>query len=184
MLEDLIRMTALDTGQVHLSPTPVDVVHVIEDAITSASVQFREKGLTVNFSLQDDLPPINADQDALTQIIGQLLTNAYLVSPPDSELFIRAYARRMTLNDQMVDCAYVAVEDRGGGIPPEDVARVFARKYKAENPLIEGLGDTGVGLSIARALVEAHGGQLWLETKMGVGSTFSFALPIQPMVER
>ena len=148
------------------------------------AVQFREKGLTVNFSLQDDLPPVNADEDALTQIIGQLLTNAYLVSPPDSELFISAYARRLTLQDQTIDCAFVSVEDRGGGIPPEDVARVFARKYKAENPLIEGLGDTGVGLSIARALVEAHGGQLWLETKVGVGSIFSFALPIQPMVER
>ena len=184
MLDDLIRMTALDTGQVRLTPTPVDVVHAIEKAITNASVQFREKGLTVNFSLQDDLAPVSADSDALTQIIGQLLTNAYLVSPPDSELFIRAYARRLSLNNQMVDCAFVAVEDRGGGIPPEDVARVFARKYKAENPLIEGLGDTGVGLSIARALVEAHGGQLWLETKAGVGSTFSFALPIQPMVER
>lgn len=184
MLDDLVRMTALDTGHVRLTPTPVDVVHLIENAITNAAVQFREKGLTVNFSLQDDLPAVNADEDALTQIIAQLLTNAYLVSPPDSELFIRAYARRLTLQDQSVDCAFVSIEDRGGGIPPEDVARVFARKYKAENPLIEGLGDTGVGLSIARALVEAHSGQLWLESKVGVGSIFSFALPIQPMVER
>ncbi len=74
---------------------------------------------------------------------------------------------------------FVSIEDRGGGIASEDQARVFARKYKAENPLIQGLGDTGVGLAIAKALVEAHGGEIWLETQPGVGSAFNFTLPLE-----
>jgi signal transduction histidine kinase len=130
---------------------------------------------------------LSADRDALTQIVGQLLTNAYLVSPPDSEIFITARQETVNLlqngNSKPTDSLLVSVEDRGGGITPEDEARVFARKYKAENPLIQGLGDTGVGLSIAKALVEVHGGRLWLETREQVGSIFSFALPLEPVLQ-
>jgi signal transduction histidine kinase len=121
------------------------------------------------------------------QIIGQLLTNAYLASPPGSEIFI--VAQRQTVNRQTnghkepVESLFVSIEDRGGGIAPEDQPRVFARKYKAENPLIQGLGDTGVGLAIARALVEAHGGEVWLETQENVGSAFNFTLPLVPATE-
>lgn len=179
MVEDLIHITELDTGQFRLHPAPVDMIGLIEEAITNSAVQFREKGLTISLELEDELPPVAADRDSLTQIVGQLLTNAYLVSPPDSQIGITA-ARRFVRFEQTgteQECLYFAVQDRGGGILPEDVPRVFARKYKAENPLIAGLGDTGVGLSIAKALVEAHNGRLWIETRPGVGTTFQVAIP-------
>jgi two-component system sensor histidine kinase VicK len=73
---------------------------------------------------------------------------------------------------------HITVEDRGGGVLPEDEARVFTRRYQAENPLIPGLGDTGVGLSIAKTLAEAHNGRLWLESHQGVGSTLHAVLPL------
>lgn len=184
MLEDLIRLTALDTGNFALTPIPLDLIALIEDAITNASVQFREKGLTVTIELEENLPLINADHDAIREIVGQLLTNAYLVSPPDTDIYIKAMRREVRLLDthgQPVTklCLYVSVADSGGGIEPEDEARVFARKYKAENPLIKGLGDTGVGLAIAKSLVEAHHGAMWLETKLHVGSNFIFVIPIE-----
>jgi len=183
MLDDLIRITILDTGQFVLAPESVDVIGVIEDSITNASNQFREKGLTVRLHLDDDVPPLPADRDAISQIVGQLLTNAYLASPQGSEILITA--RRQSFNiarnggpEQIADSLYVAVEDKGGGIAMEDQPRVFTRKYKAENPLIQGLGDTGVGLAIAKALVEAHGGKIWLESRERDGSTFNFILPL------
>ncbi|MCU0512791.1 MAG: ATP-binding protein [Anaerolineae bacterium] len=180
MIDDLVHVTQLDTGQYRLEPGPVDVIALMEAAITAASMKFREKGLVVDLDLQDDLPLLPADQDALNQIIGQLLTNAYLVSPPDSEIVIQAQARSLALRPEAVPvpCVYIAVEDRGGGIAPEDLPRVFSRKYKAENPLIDGLGDTGVGMSIARALAEAHGGRLWVDIRPGRGSIFNVALPL------
>lgn len=187
MLDDLIQITQLDTGKFTLEPAPVDVGYLIEDAITNASTQFREKGLEVRMNVPADLPTVQGDSDAITQIIGQLLTNAYLVSAPESEVSI--IARRQSLNlthngkTRLAECVVVSVEDRGGGIAPEDEARVFARKYKAENPLIAGLGDTGVGLSIAKALVEAHHGHLWLETRENLGTIFTFALPLEPIAE-
>lgn len=183
MIEDLVRLTALDMGKFSLTPEPVQVVNLLEEAITNASMPFREKALTVHLDLDDTLPPLRIDRDAISQMIGQLLTNAYLVSPPESEIYIAARKRSVDINGTATDCLVVSVEDRGGGIAPEDTARVFSRKYKAGNPLVEGLGDTGVGLAIARALAEAHGGKLWLETRPNVGSTFSFALPFEPALE-
>lgn len=185
MLDDLVQITELDAGQINLHKTTVDVVNLIEEALTNASTQFREKGLAVNLNLDPDLPPIEADKDSLNQIFGQLLTNAYLVTPPNSEISVVAQRRNIALaateQDNAVDCLFVSVEDRGGGVAPEDEPRVFARKYKADNPLIQGIGDTGVGLAIARALVEAQGGKLWLESRENVGSTFKFALPISSL---
>ena len=180
MINDLVKVTELDAGHFELSPMPVDVVNIIEDAITNASMQFREKGLAVTLDLDDTVPLLQADKDAITQIIGQLLTNAYLVSPPDTEIIIQTRVESVVFAENQMprESIHVSIEDRGGGIQADDIPRVFARKYKAENPLISGLGDTGVGLSIAKALVEAHQGRLWVETRQGLGSIFSFALPL------
>lgn len=185
MIDSLINVTELDTGSYRLEPHPINVVSLVEEAITNASIQFREKGLVVSLDLEDDMPDLPADRDAMVQIIGQLLTNAYLASPQDSEILVTVGRRSVRLSqaEEARGCLYVAIEDRGGGIDPEDVPRVFARKYKANNPLIKGLGDTGVGLSIAKALVEAHQGRLWVETKINVGSTFVFAIPLDLSLE-
>jgi signal transduction histidine kinase len=74
------------------------------------------------------------------------------------------------------------VTDTGDGIQLEDLPRVFARRYRAEMPLIHGLGDTGIGLSIAKALVDAHNGRIWVESTPGKGTTFSVLLPIRPRI--
>ncbi len=183
MLEDLTRITFLDAGRFSLAPEPLDVVELIEDAITTASSQLREKGLTVHLNLDDGIPPLRADRDAINQIVGQLLTNAYLVSPPGTGIYVTAQRRPAKKGQYGIENLFVSIEDRGGGIGPEDQVRVFARKYKAENPLIQGLGDTGVGLAIAKALVEVHGGEIWLESRPGIGSIFSFTLPLEVVAE-
>jgi signal transduction histidine kinase/GAF domain-containing protein len=179
LLEDLVKVTAIDTGQVWLSPAPVELISVIEDAIASLSAQFSERRLAVNMDLPSQLPSVHADRDSLYQIVQHLLSNACQCSEPGSEILVRAELEKY--NDQvdgMPDYLSVSVTDKGGGIAPEDQGRVFQRLYRADNPLISGLGDTGVGLSIAKALVEANGGRIWVESETGVGSTFSFILPL------
>jgi two-component system phosphate regulon sensor histidine kinase PhoR len=72
----------------------------------------------------------------------------------------------------------ISVTDQGGGISKEDIPRIFNRRYKMENPLIQGIGDTGVGLSIVKSLVELHKGRVWVDSKEGIGSTFSVLIPL------
>ena len=188
MLDDLIHVAFLDAGRFTLTAAPVELVPLIEESIDGAINALREKGLSIHLDLAEDLPEVEADRDALSQVLGHLLTNAYLVSPPGADLYISARADVVNIQVEgsdralPLDAVIVAFEDRGGGISLEDQPRVFARKYKAENPLIQGLGDTGVGLAIAKALVEAHGGEVWLDSREGIGSIFSFYIPAQPVL--
>ncbi|HVO71694.1 MAG TPA: ATP-binding protein, partial [Aggregatilineaceae bacterium] len=189
LVDDLVSITKLDSDEFRLEPVTIDMLEVIEDAITAAGTQFREKGITLHMNLSDSLPPLHADRDAMHQVIMQLLSNAYLASPTNGEVsitaqFVQNY--RPPFTDVTVpapepaDVILVSITDQGGGVPPEEQRRVFSRLYRADNPLIEGIGDTGVGLSIAKALVEAHRGTIWLESQPGHGSTFHFIIPLSP----
>jgi len=179
LLNDLIRITTIDTGQVLLSPEPVDIVSVVEDVIMSLSVEISERALTVQLDMPPALPPVQADRDSLYQIVLNLLSNASQCSKSETEILVSASLEEH--DDQITglpDYLLVSIADTGGGISPEDQRRVFQRLYRADNPLINGLGETGVGLSIAKTLVEANGGRIWVESEMGAGSTFSFILPL------
>jgi signal transduction histidine kinase len=179
LLEDMVKTTSLDAAQVSLSPEPVDLINVIEDAIMSLSSQFSEYKVGVQMDMPSELPSITADRDSLYQIVLHLLSNACRCSKPDTEVLIRARLEEYDSQiDNLPDYLFMAVADTGGGIAPEDQRRVFQRLYRADNPTIEGLGDTGVGLSIAKALVETQGGRIWAESEMGAGTTFSFVLPL------
>ncbi len=169
MLDDLIRVAAVDKA-VRLQPEPVNLIESIEEAIMGSSAQFRERNIAIQLALAEHLPPINADRDSLYQIMSHLLSNACLCSQPGSEVILTAW-----LDDEK-EYICVSVTDTGGGISPIDQARVFARRYRADNALIEGLGDTGIGLSTVKTLVEAHGGRIWLNSEMGRGTTFTFML--------
>ncbi len=189
LVDDLVNVIALDSGQVDLDPEPVNMIDLLDDAITQAGAQFREKGITLNLDIDDTVPSVRVDRDGLQQAIIQLLSNAYLVSPTDGEVGVAMYQGLVAYIDddgQQVEreSVVVSVQDQGGGIPEEDRQRVFSRLYRADNPLIQGVGDTGVGLSIARALVDAHGGKIWVESEMGAGSRFTFTIPLESEEEQ
>lgn len=88
MIDSLVNVTHLDTGNYRLEPRPINLVRIVEEAITNASMQFREKGLAVALDLDDAMPAMPADEDAMKQVVGQLLSNAYLISPPNSEIHV------------------------------------------------------------------------------------------------
>ncbi|MBI5567098.1 MAG: GAF domain-containing protein [Chloroflexi bacterium] len=173
MLGDLIGLTAIDTGQLKIEPEPVDVAKAIEETVMAAAGLMRERELSVRIELAEPLPRLQADRDSLHQIIKHLLSNAALCSPNNSEIVVRAQ-----VPVEMPDFLLFSVTDRGGGIAPEDRQRAFNRMYRADHPLVQGLGETGVGLSISRTLVEAQGGRIWVDSEMGVGSTFTFVMPL------
>jgi signal transduction histidine kinase len=174
LIGDLIQITTLDSGNLAFTPQPVEVVEIVDTAIENTSGQFREKDITLRVDIHDDLPKMHTDKDALQQILLHLLQNAGAATPDEGEIHVKVEPYNKADNDIIL----IAVSDTGEGIPREDLPRVFSRLYRADNPLIPGVGDTGVGLSIAKTLAEALGGRIWVESDQGVGSTFSVLLPV------
>jgi signal transduction histidine kinase len=184
LVEDLIRISTLDSGNLRLHPQKLNLVDLIDDAITNSRYKFGEKGIVLDMDIPEDNLPVEADPEAIQQVINQLIQNAYLVSPNDGS--VRVVARRDSSPALSAsnghppspqEVIFVAISDEGGGIPPEELRRVFSGMYRADSPLIAGLGETGAGMSIARALIEAHGGKIWVESTQGIGNTFKFVLP-------
>jgi signal transduction histidine kinase/GAF domain-containing protein len=177
MLNDLIGVTAIDSGELYLEPEPIDVGTAIQEAIAAARAQLEERDLSLQLDLEQGLGAIEADPNAFQQVVSNLISNACKASPVGTEIGIKA---SYVADAQSTDPPrlVISVTDSAGGIAPEDQPRVFDRFYRAEQALIAGLGETGVGLSIVKALVEAHGGHVWVESEMGQGSAFAFALPV------
>ena len=174
LIDDLIQVTTLETGLNELKPEPVDLNLIIDNAMSYTSSQVREKNISMHLDLPKNLGPIYADREALQQILIHLLQNAGSASPLEGTVRLRVQTR----NEDGKEYVLIQVSDTGGGIPAEDLARVFTRLYRADNVLIQGVGDTGVGLSIAKTLTEAQKGRIWVESEANVGSTFSVLLPI------
>ena len=174
LIDDMIQVTNLETGLTELKPEPADLNVIIDNAMSYTSSQIREKNISLHLDLPKEVQSIYADREALQQILIHLLQNAGAVSPNEGTITLKVQTR--TEDEQ--EYVLLQVTDTGGGIPSEDIPRVFTRLYRADNVLIQGVGDTGVGLSIAKTLTEAQNGRIWVESETSVGSTFSVLLPM------
>lgn len=180
MVDDMVRLAALDAGRVRLTFEPVDVVQLVDDTITDVSTPLREKGIEVDLVVDDPVPTVQGDVEAIRQIIGQVLTNAYLATPSESSIQVTVSGRQHRPSDrptEVLQAALISVRDRGVGVSPESEDQIFDRRYRSENPLIPGLGDTGVAMAVAKALTEAHHGQMWIEMAEGGGTVVNVLLP-------
>jgi signal transduction histidine kinase len=179
LIDDLIQITTLESGALEIKPEPIDLNLIIDNAMAYTSTQVREKNISIRLDISDAPPHILADRESFQQILIHLLQNASSATLIEGTISLRIKLQKE------IDREYILmqVSDTGGGIPAEDLQRVFERRYRADNVLIQGLGDTGVGLSIAKTLVEAQNGRIWVETEMGQGSTFSVLLPVFPATQ-
>jgi len=174
LTDDMIQITTLATDLYSLNPEAVDLNSIIDNAMSYTSSQIREKNISIHLEVPKAVTSIHADREALQQIVIHLLQNAGAATPFEGTIRLKV----QTQNEDGAEYILIQVADQGGGIASEDIPRVFTRLYRADNVLIQGVGDTGVGLSIAKTLTEAQHGRIWVESKVGEGSTFSVLLPI------
>ncbi|HDQ71242.1 MAG TPA: hybrid sensor histidine kinase/response regulator [Chloroflexi bacterium] len=170
LVSDLQDISRIETGHMRLECQPTDLRDALHDALqaTRGQIEARDQQFTVN--IQEDLPQVHADPARLTQILINLLSNAYKYTPEGGRIRVRAW-----LQDDYVRCA---ISDTGIGISKEDQARLFTKFFRSSNSEALEKPGTGLGLCIVKNLVELHGGQIRVESQLGKGTTFAFAMPV------
>lgn len=164
MIRDLVDSAQLETGQLRLERQPLALEEFANKALSRLSLALN--GAQVRVEARDPVTA-NADPNRLERILGNLVSNAVKYGGPESEVVVSIWEQE--------EEAAVSVADRGPGIDPADLPHLFDRGYRsARSQSAEGLG---LGLYIARLLVEVHGGHIWVESQLGKGSTFFFTLP-------
>lgn len=171
LVSDLQEVSRAEAGQLALIVRPVAPQTIIAAAVDQLSERFVEQGLTMAVTAAPDLPPVATDADRAIQVLTNLLTNALRYTPSPGQIAISAEPTGTTVTFR--------VRDTGIGFTHEQATHLFDRFYRAEKSRTRALGGTGVGLTIARALVEAMGGDIQADSPgPGHGSVFTFTLPI------
>jgi histidine kinase len=168
---DLEELSRVESGSISLNVQSLAPVDLVTAALAECDVRFAAKSVDLRTSLLHDLPPLLADCDRVLQVLTNLLSNALPYTPSGGRVTLSAALDARTVR--------FSVTDSGIGIDPSHLARVFDRFYRVDPSRSRARGGSGIGLTIARALVEAHGGRIWAESAgAGQGSTFSFTLPL------
>jgi PAS domain S-box-containing protein len=168
LMQDLLDASRLHGGRsLAVEPTAQDAASMIRDACDSYRAPFEDKMITLECSLPPSLPQVAADRDRVLQVLSNLLGNAAKFTPEGGR--IRMEAARTG------EFVQISVSDTGPGIRTEDLPWIFERFWQATGTASLG---TGLGLPIAKGIVDAHGGRIWVESKAGIGATFYFTLPV------
>jgi signal transduction histidine kinase len=170
LLNDLLDLARSDAGRLAVTPRPTASAPLIDDAVRTMRGQTESSHQILTQQVEPGLPLIEVEADRIRQILVNLLTNAHEYSPEGASIEVTA---RVVGAD-----VEIAVTDNGPGIPESQLDHIFERFVRGDAGLTQRVGGTGLGLAISKSLVELHGGRLEVESTEGIGSTFSFRLPV------
>ncbi|HET6713268.1 MAG TPA: ATP-binding protein [Actinomycetota bacterium] len=170
LVEQLLDLSKLESGEMPLRREEVSLGPLVTQVMSEIEVASADRDVDVRSDVPDDLPSIEADPERVHQVIFNLVDNAVRFTPEGGEVRIEAHRHNGSVE--------VSVADTGVGIPPEALPRLFERFYRVDPARAREDGGTGIGLAIARSVVEAHGGTIRAESEPGQGSTFTFDLPV------
>ena len=170
LVDDLQELSRVEAKAYSLDVHSMAVADLVQTTVKRLSPQTRDKRINLNSSLPVDLPPLQADEDRITQVLVNLVANAIQYTPEGGDVTISAV--------RQTDEVHISVKDSGIGIPSEHLTNLFTRFYRIDKSRSRNTGGgSGIGLTIAKHLVEAHGGRIWAESEgEGQGSTFTFSL--------
>jgi signal transduction histidine kinase len=169
LTDDLLELSRLRSGTIQFDMEPLPIKIVIEEVCASFEPQMAEKRLGLKLELPPGLPLIWGDHFRLTQVLNNLVSNAYNYTPSGAVIVAAQPGNGLVK---------VSVSDTGIGIPPDELQRLFTHFFRGEHEVVRRQKGIGLGLSIAQSIVQAHGGDIWAESEVGKGSTFHFTLPI------
>jgi signal transduction histidine kinase len=170
LVDDLQELALADAGELKLMRQPEDLSLLIEQSVKAVQTKALEKSLNVTADLPPILPPVNIDYQRISQVLRNLLANAITHTPDGGRITVSTI-----LEDKQIK---VSVQDTGEGIPATDLPNMFERFYRVDKSRARNRGGSGLGLTIAKRLVEAHGGAIGVQSEPGKGSCFYFSLPI------
>ncbi|MBD0319149.1 MAG: GAF domain-containing protein, partial [Gemmatimonadetes bacterium] len=169
LIQDLLEVSRVEGGKLALEPHDVDPAHLLAEAASMLRPLAESRGIRLDLSIPATLPRVRADGARVIQVISNLVGNALKFTPEGGTVTLSCEAPDGELR--------ISVADTGAGIAPEQLSHIFGRFWQADHADRRGLG---LGLAIARGIVEGHGGEIWVESEVGRGSVFRFTLPLQP----
>lgn len=170
LINDLLELSRIESGKLKMSLTENDPVSLIKKGVMVIEQQAKAKAIILTLKLPQGLPKVRVDETRFAQVVINLLDNAIKYSSEGARVTISA---KVADNFLQID-----ISDTGMGIAEEDLPRIFERFYRVDKARSRELGGTGLGLSIVKHIVSAHGGQVWVNSQLESGSTFSFTIPL------
>lgn len=168
LINDLLDLSKIESGKMELKRSRIDLSSLIRNAVIAFTGWFREKGITAHLELPKTPLEAEVDGDKITQVLNNLISNALKFTPEKGQI-------RVALKE--ADPLEVSVADSGIGIAPQDLARIFNKFEQVSSQQTNGIHGTGLGLPLAKEIVERHGGKVWVRSDIGKGSVFTFTLP-------
>ncbi|NTW97616.1 MAG: PAS domain S-box protein [Oscillochloris sp.] len=168
-IQDLLDVSRVAAGDVRLDRSDFPLASLAADVVRGFAAQAQGR-FEFELRLPEEMPPIHGDYERLRQVLSNLVSNAVKYSPDGGTIRIGARAEG--------DLAIAYVSDQGIGVAPEEHEQIFQRFYRADNRLRRQTQGSGLGLYLARAIIEAHGGRIWVESQLGRGARFLFTLPL------
>jgi signal transduction histidine kinase len=170
LINDLLDLSKLEAGKVSLFRESSSISKIIEDSVIVFNSWAESKALKIEKVIADNLPQVNLDPNRITQVVSNLLSNAVKFTPANGIITVEVGLKG-------ADEIEVSVKDTGIGIPEDEIPKLFTKFYQVSGNLKTDIRGTGIGLAIAKEIVELHGGKIWVESVVNKGTKFIFTLP-------